>query len=269
MAFGGLFRKKTANGRENASDKAAKAREALKKRLYKDFMTRYRGVRVLFSGTALQNKSVSLNKFYRDNGIAEGHLKGNWRLFEKADIEKYVDVGIAARAMERCNRAYTVCIEKYGRVVPVGKEDAYRNAVMRIKDDYTRYLNGEEVASVGDEPVKTPMALDRMIGESKAKLCDYLAEVFPWENQPQTSLFDGAASSFRDYVDELFDATTRALTHVDLQMIWTDYALTQWEDPAFVAALLQVCMTQPNAFDAAFVGRLEQYGRLLVEEDEK
>lgn len=247
---------------DNAPSDQAEKDEKLEKEialvraeLAKLFAKRYSVLRVRFSGSKPENRTVGLTEFYAKHKIAKGKLRGTWSLFRKADLDKIIDAGIVDRAKEAVLSKISVSIPGYDMLIHVKDVASCRAAMEKIKSDYKAYLDGKPGCThVGDIKIATAFSPKEALEVTFMELRDYLLSLrSPWESE----------YAYEDAVDAFLAKERYKLRYfsdgVKMTPEETVYKASQWESQDFVLSLWRAIEKNPDFFDSDFVALLKRY----------
>ncbi len=246
-----------------AVKKTPKEIDYVREELARFFADKYSVFRVRFVGTKPENRTVVLTKFYANNNIAKKKLRGTWSLFDKADIEKMVDVGIVERAKERALSKISASIPGYGTILRTEKVPYCRAVMEKIELDYKAYLNGKECTHVGEIDIKTTFSLQNALDNAFSELRDYLLSIEPGEKP--NDKYEDAVEKFikkEKYKCDCFSDS------VKMKLEETAYKASQWESQDFISSLWEAVNMNTDFFDSDFEALLDRYSILLKEENQ-
>ena len=231
----------------------------VRKRLCDLFSARYSVVRVEFSGTAPESKTIPLSSFYEKHGIAQGRLKGSWSLFEKEKVRESLDAGIVNRAKEAELKELTVSIPVYGRIIRSNDLETLHARMDGIADDFRAYLNGSpDCKKVGSISIQQSFSPKAAVEESFSKLAAYLHSLSPIEESYE-HYHDSVERFIRDERLNLFPFSSK----VDLQTVSTTFTENQWSSLDFLYRFIGATYDNPNFFAEDFLNLLNRYAELL------
>ena len=229
--------------------------QLVKAELAKTFADTYTVVAVRFSGTSFESKTISLTEFYDKNGIEKGRLRGSWTLFEKQEIDKVLDEGIARKTVDAINKEMSLSIPGYGRIVRSEDLGRYREGLESIERDYRQYLNGN-TQQVGSIHAKNGFTPNEAIENSLNELKRYLQTICP---NPD---WDG----YGEHVDYFINNTREKLTHfsdmVKLRITESSFTESQWGNSDFIKSIWKAYYINPGFFSDEFMRLLDRYSRL-------
>lgn len=234
----------------------------LRRKLCELFSSQYTEVRVMFSGTAPENRTISLSSFYEKHGIERGRLKGSWNLFEKNNRKDILDTGIVNRAKEAELNSISVSIPTYGRIIRSCELEELWKKMDAIAKDYRSYLDGDRnCKKVGSISVQKSFSPADIIEESLSGLKDYLHRIGEQMN---------AGIRYHDAVDVFVRNEWRKQKPfselVSLQITSSTYTESQWTNKNFVDRFWNAVCDHNDFFDEEFLGLLDRYTRLLDKE---
>jgi hypothetical protein len=223
--------------------------------LAKAFSDTYTVVDARFSGTSFENKTISLTEFYEKNGIEKGRLRGSWTLFDKQEINKVLDEGIARKAVDAINKEMSLSIPGYGRIVRTENLGRYREGLESIERDYRQYLNGN-TQQVGSIHAKNGFTPNEAIENSLSELKRYLLTICP---NPDWGLYE-------KHVECFVDDTRGKLIHfsdkVKLRITESSFKESQWENPDFIESIRKTFATNRGFFSNEFMYLFGRYAQL-------
>lgn len=227
----------------------------LRAALAKAFSDTYTVVDARFSGTSFENKTISLTEFYEKNGIEKGRLRGSWTLFDKQNISKVLDEGIARKAVDAINKEMSLSIPGYGRIVRSEDLGRYREGLESIERDYRQYLNGntQQVGSIHANKRFTP---NEAIENSLSELKRYLLTICP---NPD---WDGYGKHVECFVDDTREKLTHFSDKVKLRITESSFKESQWENLDFIESIWKSYYINPGFFSDEFMRLLDRYSRL-------
>ena len=227
--------------------------------LAKLFAERYSILRVRFSGSKPENRTVRLTEFYAKHKIAKGKLRGTWSLFHKADLDKIMDAGIVDRAKEAVLSKISVSIPGYDMLIRTKDVADCRAAMEKIESDYKAYLDGKPgYTHVGEIKIATAFSPKEALEATFIELRDYLLSLRPpWESE---YAYEDAVDSFlarERYKHRYFS------DGVKMMLEETAYKASQWESQDFILSLYRAIEKHPDFFDLDIMALLNRYIDLL------
>ena len=245
---------------ETTADENPSEADLVRIELKRRFENEYSVIKAEFSGVSFENKTISLSEFYRKHGIANGRLKGNWRLFEKEKLAEIMDDGILGKARDTVLRRFTVSIPGYGRIVRVKDIEALQATLQSIVSDYRSYLDGDrECKRVGEIPIVKPFFPYDTIAESFCDLLDYLISICPVKELETESYIQEA----KEFADKEYYKLNRFSEQVSMRITETSYKENQWKSHEFINCIWKAIETDRKFFSDGFVVLLERYSLLL------
>lgn len=223
------------------------------------FAKRYSVLRVRFSGSKPENRTVGLTEFYAKHKIAKGKLRGTWSLFRKADLDKIMDAGIVERAKEAVLSKVSVSIPGYDMLIHAKDVAGCRLAMEKIESDYKAYLDGKPGCThVGEIKIATAFSPKEALEATFIELRDYLLSLRPpWESE---YAYEDAVDSFlaRERYKHRYFSDGVKMTPEE-----TAYKASQWESQDFVLSLRRAIEKNPEFFDSYVVALLNRYTDLI------
>lgn len=231
----------------------------LRKKVCEYFSAHFTEVRVEFSGTSPENRTISLSYFYKRHNIESGRLRGSWSLFDKSTREQLFDSGIVNKAKEAELKKLSVSIPSYGRIIRSEKLDLLQEKMERIEKDYRMYLDGKTACKkVGEVPVQKQFAPWKAIDESFSGLKNYLYRLGAEMN---------AGAKYQNAVDNFIFSEqlkhTSFSENVKLQIMSSTFTERQWENKDFVARFWRTVLENPDFFTEEFANLLWRYYSFL------
>ena len=223
------------------------------------FAERYSVLRVRFSGSKPENRTVGLTEFYAKHKIAKGKLRGTWSLFHKADLDKIMDAGIVDQAKEAVLSKISVSIPGYDMLIRAKDVAGCRLAMEKIESDYKAYLDGKPGCThVGEIKIAIAFSPMEALEATFMELRDYLLSLrSPWESE---YAYEDAVDSFlarERYKHRYFS------DGVKMMLEETAYKASQWESQDFILSLWRAIEKNPDFFDSDIVALLKRYTRLI------
>lgn len=219
------------------------------------FSNTYTVVDARFSGTSFENKTISLTEFYDKNGIEKGRLRGSWTLFDKQEINKVLDDGIARKAVDAINKEMSLSIPGYGRIVRIEDLGRYREGLESIERDYRQYLNGN-TQQVGSIHAKNGFTPNEAIENSLSELKRYLLTICP---NPD---WDGYGKHVECFIDDTRGKLIHFSDKVKLRITESSFKESQWEKTDFVESIWKAFDTNHDFFSDKFICLLDRYSQL-------
>jgi len=232
-------------------------RKALKELFDKTFSL----IKVNFFGTNIENKIIGLSGFYKDNGIAEGRLKGSWTLFDKNTVGNVMEKGILEKAREKVFKQFSVSIPSYGRIIKIADTDKLKEQIYIILSEYQKYLKGDaDCKSIYGVPINQGFSPSEAINESMEQLRTYLISAFPYDK------FDFSSYYLRN-VNDFIEQTRKSLVDFEKQtgvnINETSYTENQWENRDFINRLWEAVNYHRSFFPRDFLSLLDRYSKLF------
>ena len=248
------------NASEHQCEKAENAElSLLRKKICEYFSSHFTEIRVEFSGTSPENRTISLSSFYEKYDIESGRLRGSWSLFEKNIRTEILDTGVVSKAKEAELKLLSVTIPRYGRIIRSDDLNLLREKMEQIEKDYRAYLDGKtECKKVGVVAVKKKFSPEAVINNSFSSLEVYLHRLGEELN---------AGSKSHEAVQKFIFNEQQKLKpfseHVKLQIMSSTYTERQWEEEDFVDRVWKAVLENPDFFGDEFIRLLGRYGTLL------
>lgn len=216
------------------SEEAAK-RLLLLQELKTRFDQNFSFVKVHFKGGRIERLSIPLSEFYEMHHISGGRLKGSWTLFEKNEIEKWMDKGILQRAVNVVSEKYTLRISQYGQIVRVQDRKQFIAAIKQIEHDFREYLAGKKQGgAIGDIRIEKAFNVSTAKETGFSLLEEYLNGVMPSSCDPEVY-----GKETQAFVEAQRAKCEDFSNRVELKTEETAYRESQWEDPDFIHAILK------------------------------
>lgn len=187
------------------------------------YRNNYKVMKMQVFGLKIDNKKITLRPFYRLLTEVNEQLKSSWSLFKPDDIEKIQDTKKFWREKWKIDDKYHENLHdagRFGTVIHVKIKDEYSGAILKLKEDFMKYIKGEGSAEInkrfadeGCDPANSDMEsnLASLLNESKDQLKAYLKQICPEDNTALRQMYQiyrhiyvksGNCENPRDYLDE-------------------------------------------------------------------
>lgn len=226
----------------------------LREEITKYMNDRYCIVKTEMPNASVERKTIPLTPFYEKNRIAQGKLRGTWAVFDREDLSKIMDCGIAQRALSFLSKQYTVTIENAYKLIRKDKLEEYKQKIKTIEKEYCLYLRGENVDKVGTERVSVKFSPKEAIEISLDELTEYLYSI-PQKSPPKYTV--------ESFVSNAWEKIMSSITNAETKTLVSALSEEQLKDKGYVKKLMKATTENSTLYDECLLDLLRRYVEML------